>query len=100
MITELRAGMKMLNSQVEALALPKPRSYKPTDPYADFKGSIILLILGSDLLDANMQAIQLFQVLSHFVLPTLLLFSSILHKGRNQRCIHTSMPLLLHRNTN
>ena len=68
LILELHAGMRMLNSQVKAFALPKPRSYKPTDHYADFKGSIILLILGSDLLDANMQVIQLFQVLSLFVL--------------------------------
>jgi hypothetical protein len=58
----------MPNSQVKAFALPKPRSYKPTDPHAVFKFSIILLILGSDLLDANMQAIQLFQLFSPFLL--------------------------------
>jgi hypothetical protein len=62
------AGMRMLNSQVKALALPKPRSYKTTDHDAVFKCSIILLILGSDLLDENMQVIQLFQLFSLFFL--------------------------------
>jgi hypothetical protein len=68
LILELHAGMRMLNSQVKAFALPKPRSYKPTDPHAVFKCSIILWVLESDLLDASMQAIQLFQLFSLFFL--------------------------------
>jgi hypothetical protein len=39
LIPELYASMRMLNSQVKALELPKPRSYKLTDPHAVFKCS-------------------------------------------------------------
>jgi hypothetical protein len=44
------------------------RSYKPRDPDAVFEFSIIFLILGSDLLDVNMEVIRLVQLFSLFFL--------------------------------